>query len=119
MWQGPAPFFLRTIALMKAWATRLDTLTHHQGQFPETRQRGHRTMTMIGHPEELATLLTAFLQRYQCLFMRRFQARSSSSHDPSPVVLSCLLLLSAYTCCQAFFAIQRYSCGKRADCPRT
>jgi hypothetical protein len=38
--------------------------------------------------------------------MRRLGTRRSSSHRSSPVVLVCLLLLSGYTSCQVFFAIQ-------------
>src|SRR5258708_36571184 len=64
-------------------------------------------MAVIGHPQRLATLLTTLFQRGQRLLMRRFQARGSSSHSPSPVVLTYLLLLSGYTACQVFFAIQR------------
>ena len=91
---------------MKAWTVRLDTLTDYQGQFPQTRERGDRAMAVIGHPQRLTTLLTTLFQRGQRLLMRRFQARGSSSHAPSPVVLVSLLLLSGYTCCQVFFAIQ-------------
>src|SRR6266704_4018599 len=46
MWQRPTPFFLWTVALMKARTGWLDTLTDDQGQFPETRQRGHRAMAV-------------------------------------------------------------------------
>src|SRR5881227_3080682 len=93
---------------MKARTVGLDTLTHYQRQFPQARERGDRAMAMIGHPQELSTLLTVLFQRGQRFLMRRFQTRGSSSHDLSPAVLICLLLLSGYTCCQVFFAIQRY-----------
>src|SRR6266566_7934863 len=106
MRQRPAPFFFGTVALMKARTAWRDTLTHHGSQFPETRECGDRAMAVIGHPQRLATRLTTLLKRGQRLFMRRFQARGSSSHGPSPVELTCLLLLSGYTCCQVFFAIQ-------------
>jgi len=46
--------------------------------------------------------------------MRRFQARGSSSHHPSPVGLICLLLLSGYTPCQVFFAIQPKKAGEQS-----
>src|SRR5438046_1759829 len=65
-------------------------------------------MAVIGHPQRLATLLTTLFQRGQRLLMRRFQARGSSSHTPSPVGLLSLLLLSGYTPCQVFFAIQPF-----------
>src|SRR5207247_3865347 len=108
MRQRPAPFFFRSITLMKARTVRLDTLTDYQGQFPQTRERGDRAMALIGHPQRLATLLTTLFQRGQRLLMRRFQARGSSSHTPSPVGLLSLLLLSGYTPCQVFFAIQPF-----------
>src|SRR5438105_11321394 len=92
---------------MKARTVGLDTLTHHQRQFPQARERGDRAMAVIGHPQELSTLLTVLFQRGQRFLMRRFQARGSSSHHLSPVGLLCLLLLSGYTPCQVFFAIQR------------
>src|SRR6266700_8340839 len=63
-------------------------------------------MAVIGYPQRLTTLLTTLFQRGQRLLMRRFQARGSSSHIPSPAVLVYLLLLSGYTCCQVYFAIQ-------------
>src|SRR6266699_3081195 len=66
-------------------------------------------MAVIGYPQRLTTLLTTLFQRGQRLLMRRFQARGSSSHIPSPAVLVYLLLLSGYTCCQVYFAIQRYN----------
>src|SRR5947209_6150817 len=94
---------------MKARTVGLDTLTHHQRQFPQARERGDRAMAVIGHPQELSTLLTVLLQRGQRFLMRRFQTPGSSSHGPSPVELTCLLLLSDYTCCQVFFAIQLFS----------
>ena len=106
MRQRPVPFFFRSITLMKARTVRLDTLTYYQGQFPQTRERGDRAMAVIGHPQRLATLLTTLFQRGQRLLMRRFQARGSSSHTLSPVVLISLLLVSGYTPCQVFFAIQ-------------
>src|SRR6266700_5025195 len=118
MWQRPAPFFFRSITLMKARTVGLDTLTYYQGQFPQTREHGDRAMAMIGHPQRLATLLTTLFQRGQRLFMRRFQARGSSSHDLSPVVLLCLLLLSDYTCCQVFFAIHPIACVRLHSRPR-
>src|SRR5207247_6047258 len=106
MRQRPAPFFFRSITLMKARTVRLDTLTDYQGQFPQTRERGDHAMAVIRHPQRLATLLTTLFQRGQRLLMRRFQARGSSSHTLSPIVLISLLLLSGYTPCQVFFAIQ-------------
>src|SRR5207244_10021515 len=36
MRQRPAPFFFRSIPLMKARTGRLDTLTHNEGQLPDT-----------------------------------------------------------------------------------
>src|SRR2546421_12132351 len=59
MWQCPSPFFFGTGVFVKAWTVWLDTLTHHQGQFPQTSQRGHGAMAVIGHPQRLTTLFTA------------------------------------------------------------
>ena len=84
MWERPAPFFLRTVALMKARTVRLHTLPHHQRQFAQTRERGHRAMAVTGHPEGLTTLLTPLLERGQRLLMRRLGTRASSGHLLAP-----------------------------------
>jgi len=106
MRQGPAPFFFWSVNLMEAGTTWLNTLPDHQGQFPHPREGGHGAMAVIGHRQRLATLLTVHLQRGQGLCLRRFGARSSSSHALSPVGIVCLLLLPGYTCRQSQFAIQ-------------
>src|SRR6266567_7841400 len=113
VWQRPAPFFLRPVGLMEARTTRLTTLTHDQSHSPETREHGNRPVAVLGHPEELTTLLTTLFQRGQGHFMRRFGACASSSHRSSPMVLMCLPFLLGYTCCQPEFAIQqknRHAC---------
>src|SRR6266571_7412488 len=116
MRQRPAPFFFRPVGLVKARTVGLDTLTYDQSQLPQTRKGAHRAMTVIGHPQWLTTLLTVLLERGQCFLMRRLRTRSSSRHGLSPLVLVCLLLLSGYTLCQVFFAIQRFfGCGKRCE----
>jgi hypothetical protein len=93
---------------MEAWTTRLDTLTHDQGQSPQTREHGNRPVAVMGHPEELTTLVTMLFQRGQGHFMRRFGACASSSHRSSPVVDSRFPFLLGYTCCQPEIAIQRF-----------
>src|SRR5712664_4576395 len=110
MRQGPAPFFFWSVNLMEAGTTWLNTLPDHQGQFPHPREGGHGAMAVIGHRQRLATLLTVHLQRGQGLCLRRFGARSSSSHALSPVGIVCLLLLPGYTCRQSQFAIQLFFC---------
>ncbi len=52
---------------MKARTTWFDTLTHHQSQFPDARECGHGTMSMISHPQGLPTLLTILLKRVSCV----------------------------------------------------
>ena len=92
---------------MEARTTRLDTLTHYQGHSPQTREHGNRPMAVMGHPEELTTLVTTLFQRGQDHFMRRFGACASSCHHSSPVVGMYLPFLLDYTCCQPEFAIER------------
>ena len=50
MRQRPVPFFFRSIPLMKARTSRLDTLTDYQSEFPQTRERRDCAMAMRGHP---------------------------------------------------------------------
>ena len=96
MRQRPAPFFFRSITLMKARTVRLDTLTYYQGQFPQTRERGDRAMAVIGHPQRLATLLTTLFRAcvnvFSCVASRRGVRRA---------ILLLLLGLSPSFCFQA------------------
>src|SRR5438874_6775164 len=39
VWQRPAPFLLWSVGLMETRTTWLNTLTHHQSQSPQTRER--------------------------------------------------------------------------------
>src|SRR6266699_6039805 len=50
VWQRPASFLLWSVGLMEARTTWLNTLTHNQGQSPQTRQHGDRAMAVMGHP---------------------------------------------------------------------
>src|SRR6266481_5431860 len=84
MRQRPAPFFFRSIPLMKARTVRLDTLTNYQGQFPQAGQHGDGAMAVIGHPQRLATVLTTLFEWGQYLLLRRFGTRSSASHLLAP-----------------------------------
>src|SRR5438034_1138062 len=96
---------------MVAWALWLDTATHDNGQFPQAIQPGHGAGAVIAYPQRLTALLTRLFQRGQSDGVRRFLARSSSSHLFSPALrllcFSVLFLLVDYTCCQAFFSVQR------------
>jgi len=88
-------------------AVRLDALANYERQFPHPRERSHGAMAVIGHRQGLAALFTALFERDEDLLLRRFRARSSSSHALSPVGVVCLLLLPGYTCRQPRFAIQQ------------
>ncbi len=61
------------------------------------------TFKGISGPDSDSKLAPNIIDKYS-----RFQARGSSSQTPSPVVLTYLLLLSGYTACQVFFAIQHF-----------
>ncbi|MBF6615037.1 MAG: hypothetical protein IVW55_18190 [Chloroflexi bacterium] len=49
-WQRPAPLLLWSVGLMETRTTRLNTLTHHQDQSPQTREREDRAMAVMCHP---------------------------------------------------------------------
>src|SRR5438309_6430956 len=50
VWQRPAPFLLWSVGLMETRTTWLNTLTHHQSQSPQTREREDRAMAVMCHP---------------------------------------------------------------------
>src|SRR5712691_10405941 len=97
---------------MVAWALWLDTATHDNGQFPQAIQPGHCAGAVIADPQRLTALLTRLFQRGQSDCVRRFLARSSSSHLFSPALrllcFSVLFLLVDYTPCQAPLSVQRF-----------
>src|SRR6266487_16060 len=106
--QRPASFFFWSIGVVITRTGGLNTLTHHEGQFPQTRERGHRAVAVMGHPQGLTTLLTLLFEWGECHLMRRFGARVSAGHCCSPVGLVNLLLLSGSTSCQPTFALQPF-----------
>src|SRR5713226_5001882 len=94
VWQRPASLFFGAVCYMIARALRLDTATHHHGQFPEAIQLGHGAMAVIAHPQQLTALFTLLFHRGQRHRVRRFGTRGSGSshHARSPAVLFILLL---------------------------
>jgi hypothetical protein len=65
-------------------------------------------MAVIGHRQGLAALFTVLFQRDEGSLLRRFGARSSSSHALSPPGFLTRFLLLGYTSLQPQFAIQRF-----------
>ena len=69
-------------------------------------------MGVVAYPQRLTALLTRLFQRGQSDYVRRFLARSSSTHPFSPaLLLLCffvLFLLVDYTHCQALFSVQPF-----------
>src|SRR5260221_6262110 len=101
MGQRPPPFFFGPLAAMVVEAVRLDTLGDDQDQVPLAGEGHHVTMTVVGHPQGLATCFTQLLEWSQGRFVRRDGARSSASHLLSPVGVSLLFL-----CLSACFSFQ-------------
>ncbi len=108
MGQGPAPFFLRMAALMKPWTTRLDTVTHHQGQFPQGRRAWSRSddddrPPRVADHTAHSALATGSTSSHASLRDAGFVGPSSCSL----LGLSPSFFFPAYTPCQPRFAIQR------------
>ncbi|BCL83801.1 hypothetical protein ccbrp13_62660 [Ktedonobacteria bacterium brp13] len=64
-------------------------------------------MAVIGHRQGLTALFTVLFQRDEGSLVRRFGARSSSSHALSPPGFFTRFLLLDYTSLQPQFAIQQ------------